>query len=1010
MLYLISQVLLLLALASVISGLIGWLLRAFQSDKREQSLHRKLRSTQRSVPSMQRALAAAHYEIDRRENDIHRLNRKIAEIDSDPSFFRQGDFDNLDGMTQEERANAHVLQRVLSGNSQFRDSDFANGQPLSDADQQQAAEFLNTRSEDTEGRYRVEDFADGHPVGAAENLTADLIDQQRVTPEKFFREGDFVHGVPRNTEEQHFANHILHLRDENKSQREEAKEQRRQLVIELDNANEGLERAQRDAAALQAQIDQNSVTQANVTALETALANSHDVIKQQERQIVDLTSEIGAIDNDPQNFRDGEHLTEEEKAALHEQRATSGNSNFRLADFAAGGPHTEEEKRRAIEFLNNRDEDTDGKYRDGDFVNGKPMTEAEKELSTAIDSMREELEKHYRESDFEGDKPATEDEIKLEAHIEVMRAKNKTKRKAAKQRRQKLAEQLKQSEETLGEAQADIVRLQKQIDASPKVRTVNNLESALTEANDVIDRREQRIGELETKIEEIDTDPNHFRIGDLEHLNGLTPLERAMEISIARATSGNARYRDADFNGQIPLTDEERKLAIEFLATRDEDTDGKYRKADFVNGVPRNAEEFKRAASFDGMRTVLEKLYRDHDFEGDKPESAEELKLAARIDNMRAKNKAYRSAAKKQRKILKQDLANAKEEQQKAKIAVVELESRMQGIANTNQSLEDIIATLREDVGNKTALQDQAGKKASELVLTVDKLERDLARATHDGHKKAGDLERELRAAKEALAAAQLQAQSAEHSLQAAKTTLAERTADKDRLQEQYAHQKTELALANNQLSERKQEIVKLNAEKNRQIQDLQHELKDQQATTNRLEIELESLRREVANATSGNDSEIELRVAFEAQQAAANARVKELEAALQAQASEKTQTWEELKGQLESATQSLHSKDKDLNDANNQLNNLQSNLAEYEEIDDALRNRIEVLEELLSQQRMLAGKSMNSRIREIEAMLSAERRKVESLTIESNISDVTAHKTPVTRIVKTSTVTKRSK
>lgn len=1012
MLYLISQVLLLLALASIISGLIGWLLRAFQSERREQSLTRRLRSSQRSVPSMQRALAAAHYEIDRRENDIHRLRRKIAEIDSDPGNFRQGDFENLNGVHPEDHAHGLVRERAVSGNSNFRDGDFANGRPTSEEEQDRAVEYLNTRIEDTDGKYRADDFAEGYPVSNADHREADKLDALRTAPLTHYRDGDFAHGTPRNAEEQHYADHISHLRDENKAERQAAREHRRILVLELDKANAGLEEAKLEAAQLQDQTNQNGV---DMAAYEQALASAHDVIRHQEEQIADLTSQIGAIDNDPQNFREGDlanldgRSPEERAAELHMARATSGNASYRGSDFANGVPQTEAEKLAAVEYLNTRDEDTDGKYREDDFANGTPTTAAERELSAKIDSMRSEMERHYRDSDFEGGKPNNEEEIKLAANIDVMRAQNKAQRKIAKQRRRELVKQLKSSRGQLATAKSDIQRLEQELNGRPAPEAVTDLEKALTEANDVIDKRETRIVELEDQIQEIDTDANHFRAGDMEHLNGLTPIERAMELAITRATSGNSKFRDQDFAGRVPLSDEEKKLAVEYLATRDEDTDGKYRQADFVNGVPQNAAEMQRAASFDGMRTVLEKLYRDSDFEGDKPETEAELQLAARIDTMRAKNKAYRSAAKKQRKILKQDLANANAEQKLAREAVVELESRLQGIANTNDNLEDIIASLKEDISSKTALQNQAGKKAEDLALTIDKLERELAKATHDGHKKAGDLERELRNVKDELIKAQGEAKSANQSLQAAKTTLAERTADKEKLQEQYAHQKTELALANNQLSERKQEIITLNAAKNREIQELQFALKNQEAASARLEKELENLKRELAGASS-SDNDLALKVAFEAQQAAANARVKELEAALQAQASEKTQTWEELKKQLESATQSLQNKDQDLRDANNQLNDLQSNLEDYEAHDSELRNRIEVLESMLAELRLLAGKSMSSRIREIEAMLSAERRKVESLSIESSINEVSARSTPVTKVVTSSMISRSHK
>ena len=123
----------------------------------------------------------------------------------------------------------------------------------------------------------------------------------------------------------------------------------------------------------------------------------------------------------------------------------------------------------------------------------------------------------------------------------------------------------------------------------------------------------------------------------------------------------------------------------------------------------------------------------------------------------------------------------------------------------------------------------------------------------------------------------------------------------------------------------------------------------------------------------------------MEKQRAETEQRVKELEAALNDHASQKSQTWDELKKELQSA--------------HNQL-------ADYELNDGELRNRIDVLESLLMEQRRMAGKSMSGRIREIEAMLAAERRKVESLSIQSSISEVSNTGVATPKLVST---TKRS-
>jgi len=125
--------------------------------------------------------------------------------------------------------------------------------------------------------------------------------------------------------------------------------------------------------------------------------------------------------------------------------------------------------------------------------------------------------------------------------------------------------------------------------------------------------------------------------------------------------------------------------------------------------------------------------------------------------------------------------------------------------------------------------------------------------------------------------------------------------------------------------------------------------------------------------------------------------------------ANAKNQTWEELKKELEGLTTSLQNKDNDLRDTKGQLASLQHDLSEFEENDSQLRNRIEVLETLLAEQRRITGKSMSSRIREIEAMLAAERRKVESMSIESSINEVSVTRVTSPRVVRTTRFRKKS-
>jgi len=459
---------------------------------------------------------------------------------------------------------------------------------------------------------------------------------------------------------------------------------------------------------------------------------------------------------------------------------------------------------------------------------------------------------------------------------------------------------------------------------------------------------------------------------------------------------------------RVRLTEEEKKQAVEYLAGRDEDTDGKYRDGDFANGEPRTAAEIAQAAEIDSLRQELEKHYRDSDFEGDKPKSEEELALAARIDVMRTKNKAYRSAAKKQRKVLKQDLANAQKEQTIAKAAATELESRLNGVTNTNARLEDIIASLKEDIGNKSTLAKHSGKKAEDLAITIDKLEKNLTQVTHEGHKKAGDLEAELRRAKEDLNKAEQEAKLNKQALESEQSILAERVAEREKLQEEIAQLKTDLAVANSELAQSKQQLVSLTAEKDMEIHELKLSLNIERDSKIRLEEDMAKLKSEL-HAAINDDSDLASREALEIQKAAADARIIELEAVLRDHTTSKNQNWEELKRELESLTTAMQRKDNDLRNANTQLGDLQDNLAEYEATDGELRNRIDVLESMLREQRMLTGKSMSSRIREIEAMLSAERRKVETLTLESNVNEFATSSVETPKVISTNRFNKKS-
>jgi len=171
------------------------------------------------------------------------------------------------------------LARINSGNTGFRQADFINGIPMTEAEKLRAIEFMNTRDEDTDGKYRDGDFANGVPQTAAEKEISAKIDEMRAEMEKHYRSTDFEGDKPKSEEEIRLAATIDILRAKNKTARKQAKRQRRELTDDLSKANQALEEARQNADRLTQQVDQTDKTNTEkFQGIEAALANSHQVM------------------------------------------------------------------------------------------------------------------------------------------------------------------------------------------------------------------------------------------------------------------------------------------------------------------------------------------------------------------------------------------------------------------------------------------------------------------------------------------------------------------------------------------------------------------------------------------------------------------------------------------------------------------------------------------------------------------------------------------------------------
>ncbi len=96
------------------------------------------------------------------------------------------------------------------------------------------------------------------------------------------------------------------------------------------------------------------------------------------------------------------------------------------------------------------------------------------------------------------------------------------------------------------------------------------------------------------------------------------------------------------------------------------------------------------------------------------------------------------------------------------------------------------------------------------------------------------------------------------------------------------------------------------------------------------------------------------------------------------------------------------------------ELDSLHLTLNEYRECDKALRERIEILEQMLSEERKKAGQDLLLRIMELEAMLEAERNKVDDLeelptVVHVSNSSAAPKTTKTTTVMHTETTKKKT-
>lgn len=391
-----------------------------------------------------------------------------------------------------------------------------------------------------------------------------------------------------------------------------------------------------------------------------------------------------------------------------------------------------------------------------------------------------------------------------------------------------------------------------------------------------------------------------------------------------------------------------------------------------------------------------------------------------------------------------------------AAIAAAETEQKLKSAASTNANLEDIIASLKDDVKTKTEEREKANQQHALLIADLGRLESKLAQVEQKSENKINDLEKAFRAESDSHAAAKQAIAAGEQKLHSLNDLLAERTQERDKLEKLSEAQQREIAALNREIANAQKTLADTQIANQKQVADLEHELDkhksaatqadreldsakqtkgqiqkeldssqaqlneskaqsaaqniaanenlerqklalaDANSTIAALEQQIAALKQERNNLKAAADNNLgdlhrsEKEGATLAEKiAAADAKIADLQKQMSSKANDKSAAEQQLQRELDAQAATLSSRDSDLRDAVNKSLDLQNSLAEQQSKNAAQNALIEKLQNMLRDERRLAGQSLLSRIAELEAMLDAERRKADELPVVTEVGSV---------------------
>ncbi len=476
-----------------------------------------------------------------------------------------------------------------------------------------------------------------------------------------------------------------------------------------------------------------------------------------------------------------------------------------------------------------------------------------------------------------------------------------------------------------------------------QVAEIDDLRQELTDRNSEVADLNSRLHHTRNAIDGAEAERNGL-FKDLEKMRGLESNYQATSAELDRVEQERANAAAAlqrALNAQA-----QKEAEVQQLQQSDFDHQEQLRASTAAVG---NLEEVIASLNKDITRqnVAAEKAAR------------QQAILAGDIDKLEQKLAASEALNGQKIADLEKNLRNEKDSLATARQAITAGEEKIRGLE----------ALLAERANERARLEQLTVKQQQEIAALqreLNQLQKDVAESKSSNQKAVSDLEHALD--RQSGLAATASNEAANQSKLNGKLQQDIDRLQRD-LQDARASASNDNAQANQQLEQQKRAAAEANS--------IAASLEDKLAELSKEKLNLKEL---AANSTSLlNNTEKDVARRDE-KIAAAEKTISGLESELARRAAEAGATEQRVDRELGSKDAEIKGKDAELKNALNQNLELQEKVAGYQTSDAELRAMIVELQTRLAEERRLAGHSLLSRIKELEAMLEAERRKAAEL------------------------------